>query len=300
MSLKKASTQKGAALIMVLMIVAVMTVAISSIINHNRQLVFEARLLKEYGDAKLAARTIRTHIVKMFTTTPIWTSWQLSEQLKQYQVVPGFNMFGKPFKFEGATLTIQPNIGKVSLVPLNVDMFDKLLKFADVEAGQRLIILDSLEDWMDNDNFVRLNGAEKQFYNMPSLPRNAPIQSIDELRMVRGMTDEIWRKISPHLTLFGVEEIDERFVEDGLLKTALSEFNYEQLMVAREDYLAGNLVTLNKRYDEITRYSGRSLDISVQVPLGTGEYQESFVLYKPRRGEAPFLVLDVAVGKYDY
>ncbi|TOH24427.1 hypothetical protein, partial [Vibrio parahaemolyticus] len=71
-----------------------------------------------------------------------------------------------------------------------------------------------------------------------------------------------------------------RFVEDGLLKTALSEFNYEQLTVAREDYLAGNLVTLNKRYDEITRYSGRSLDISVQVPLGTGEYQESFVLYK--------------------
>ncbi|TON99979.1 hypothetical protein CGH44_24480, partial [Vibrio parahaemolyticus] len=160
-------------------------------------------------------------------------------------------------------------------------MFDKLLKFADVEAGQRLIILDSLEDWMDNDNFVRLNGAEKQFYNTPSLPRNAPIQSIDELRMVRGMTDEIWRKISPHLTLFGVEEIDERFVEDGLLKTALSEFNYEQLTVAREDYLAGNLATLNARYDEITRYSGRSLDISVQVPLGTGEYQESFVLYKP-------------------
>lgn len=281
------------------MIVAVMTVAISSIINHNHQLVSEARLLKEYGNAKLRARTVRTHIIKLFTTTPIWTSWQLSEQLKQYQIVTGFNMFGEPFEFEGATIAIQPNIGKVSLVPLNINMFDKLLQYADVEVGQRLIILDSLEDWMDNDNFVRLNGAEKQFYNTPSLPRNAPVQSIDELRMVRGMTDDIWRKVSPYLTLFGVEEIDERFVEDSFLKKILNEFNYEQLNVARTDYLAGNLSTLNARYDEITRYSGRTLDISVRVPLDTGEYQESFVLYKPRRGEAPFLVLDVAVGKYD-
>jgi type II secretory pathway component PulK len=55
-------------------------------------------------------------------------------------------------------------------------------------------IADAILDWMDTDNTTREYGAEQDFYSALSpayAPRNGPIQSLDELLLVRGVTREL-------------------------------------------------------------------------------------------------------------
>ncbi len=80
----------------------------------------------------------------------------------------------------------------------------KALTLAGVEIGEeRDTIADSILDWIDADSNHRINGAEDEHYqglNPPYRCKNAPIESMDELLKVRGMTEEI---------LFGTGEDDE-------------------------------------------------------------------------------------------
>ncbi|HMK61843.1 MAG TPA: general secretion pathway protein GspK [Dissulfurispiraceae bacterium] len=56
------------------------------------------------------------------------------------------------------------------------------------------IIVDSIEDWRDSDDLVRLHGAESDYYMALPVPykaKNSNFESVEELLLVRGMTREI-------------------------------------------------------------------------------------------------------------
>lgn len=57
------------------------------------------------------------------------------------------------------------------------------------------IIVDSILDWVDPDNLHRANGAEEEYYRTlpnPYRPRNGPIEALEELLLVRGITPDIF------------------------------------------------------------------------------------------------------------
>jgi general secretion pathway protein K len=65
-------------------------------------------------------------------------------------------------------------------------------------------IVNSYLDWVDEDNFVRVNGAEEFYYKgqgLPYGPRNYAIQYKEEVEWVKGMNRELYGKIEPFLTL---------------------------------------------------------------------------------------------------
>jgi general secretion pathway protein K len=71
------------------------------------------------------------------------------------------------------------------------------------EAGS-VVITDSLLDWIDPDRFERPNGAEDLFYSAADRPytaRNYALQYKEELGFIRGMDPELYRKVSPYVTL---------------------------------------------------------------------------------------------------
>jgi general secretion pathway protein K len=50
--------------------------------------------------------------------------------------------------------------------------------------------MDALLDWLDRDDQPRTRGAEKEFYltrKKPHLPKNGPMDSLDELLLIRGV-----------------------------------------------------------------------------------------------------------------
>lgn len=85
--------------------------------------------------------------------------------------------------------------GKVNLNRAGESLLKMMLNSFEIEDTDKNIIVDSIMDWRDKDNFHRANGAEEEYYL--SLPepykcKNGDFTSIEELLLVRGVTPEIF------------------------------------------------------------------------------------------------------------
>jgi general secretion pathway protein K len=64
----------------------------------------------------------------------------------------------------------------------------------------------AMVDWTDPDDVETPNGAETGVYRQRTPPyaaRNGPFDTLEELRRVEGMTDALYKKLSPFLTVNG-------------------------------------------------------------------------------------------------
>lgn len=62
----------------------------------------------------------------------------------------------------------------------------------------------SLLDWRDADDHIRANGAEDAFYESlqpPYRPKNADLDALEELLLVKGMTPDIYERMVPLVSL---------------------------------------------------------------------------------------------------
>ncbi|RWX45879.1 Type II secretion system (T2SS), protein K [Candidatus Electrothrix aarhusensis] len=72
------------------------------------------------------------------------------------------------------------------------------LGIEDLDEDQATIMLDSLVDWLDQDDEQKENGAEKQYYsslNPPYVPTNGPMPLIEDLVLVKGWDKILYQKI---------------------------------------------------------------------------------------------------------
>jgi len=111
------------------------------------------------------------------------------------------------FDFEGRTITvgIRKATGLIDLNAADPKLLDDLLRASGVEQVDRERIVDALLDWRDEDDLVRLNGAEADDYRRLGIgwtPRNDKLTSIDELRYVLGITPSTFDAIAPYLTVY--------------------------------------------------------------------------------------------------
>ena len=67
--------------------------------------------------------------------------------------------------------------------PQRLEILRKYLENKGIELNDRQQMIDSLLDFVDPDNLVRLNGAEA---DEKYKPKNAPLQRIEELKRVKG------------------------------------------------------------------------------------------------------------------
>lgn len=71
----------------------------------------------------------------------------------------------------------------------------RLLTLLNIDPSDGDIIVDSILDWIDEDDLTRLNGAETDYYMSLSPPyraKNAPLDRVDELLLIRGVTPELF------------------------------------------------------------------------------------------------------------
>ncbi len=71
----------------------------------------------------------------------------------------------------------------------------RLLGLLGVDPFDGDVIVDSILDWIDADDLTKLNGAESDYYQSLSPPyraKNAPMDRVEELLMVRGETPELY------------------------------------------------------------------------------------------------------------
>jgi len=297
--LKYRRKEKGVALIMVLMIVAIMTVVVTSTIYKNRLLIKEAELQKNHAKGSLIIKTVKADLIQVLTTTPTWVVGPTKKLKDKYQLPKDMNFYGTSFKYHDLNVKIQDLSGLVSLYPFDEDGFLLLLKSMGIKSKERNILLDSIKDWQDSDHFKRLNGAEKQDYLNSSLPRNGTIQVIDEVLLIKGMTSEIWDKISPYIVLFGRGGISTQYIPDDRLDIFGSDFDQKNIIEKRKALRENGENPTAIMYGGELTYPGRRLLITISMPYQESQYTESFVIVRTRGMNVPYVIADNIVGTYE-
>lgn len=114
-------------------------------------------------------------------------------------------------------LAIQDEGGKINLNALvsnnngkipQDDYVNQQLRALFTLKGLDPDVVGAIADWLDWDDIPQPRGAETSFYRGLDRPydcKNASIETLAELHLVKGVTDEVYRAISPYLTVYPIK-----------------------------------------------------------------------------------------------
>ncbi len=89
-------------------------------------------------------------------------------------------------------------------------------------------IINNIKDWIDPDTQSSSGGDERRYYarlreldrdNLDPYPPNRHFRTIDEIRMVPGVNDEVFELIKPGFSVFGPMGINPNLADQGALKS---------------------------------------------------------------------------------
>ncbi len=187
--------QTGVALILVLWITTLLTLIASSFIHAMRT------------DINIVGNAVTR--AKLDAATSAAVHRALLEIAKPEQFADRWKSDGVPQSWQYHDMVIQLSIldesGKIDINSGNEALIRGLFKSQGLTDEQAAALSDAVGDWRDPDSLKRPRGAEEPEYVAAGLaykPNNAPFQSIDEMRLVLGMTPELFQRIAPLITIY--------------------------------------------------------------------------------------------------
>lgn len=194
----------GFALLLVLVVTTLMVAVVSELIHQVYVDVSISRGFRDGQQASLLAESGVYGGIKLL---------RISLQNKDYSSLT--DQWALPNRLDDEAGNIEIAIvdegGKLNLNALvqpNGEL-DTLTYPALKRLGKQLelpeALWDAVADWIDSDGQPRPNGAETPYYQSlrpPGSARNAPLSSLTELSLVRGMTLEMQTRLQPYLTVF--------------------------------------------------------------------------------------------------
>ncbi len=214
---------KGAALIMVLVAIAIMIYSASVITVKANRVFFTTKNAVLYDKARWYVEGIEGIIIKYMkedfkkTKNKVYLGMNWAQE---NQVIPldeamisgnvvdemacfNLNSLTKDVSLNGQTteetLATDPRFKDEKTYSLLV--FIELLKILGADDNTAQTIAHSAYDWIDGDLITSSsNGAEDQYYmgnHMPHLANNGFFYDKSELRYIRGMNDVLYRRLEP-------------------------------------------------------------------------------------------------------
>lgn len=92
-------------------------------------------------------------------------------------------------------LKVMGEDGKVNINTVSETKLRKIIENFGLQEDLRDVVVDSILDWRDTDDFYRLNGAENDYYQSLKEPypcKNGPLDSIEELLLIKGVTRDLF------------------------------------------------------------------------------------------------------------
>ena len=199
--------EKGFALVIALIVTALLVALLAEFVNevyvdtshsHNFVAAQQAGILAESGVAGG---------IKLLQVS---STLRLGEQYSSL-----LEPWAKPQKFDTddgtVTVTIEEETGKLNLntatsangtANVYTQMFSRLLTRLKLSAD----LSDALLDWVDENETPHPGGAESSYYGTlkPPYPaKNARLETVGELALVKGFTPEALTKLTPCVTVYG-------------------------------------------------------------------------------------------------
>jgi general secretion pathway protein K len=217
--------KRGVALIIVILVISIMVPVTLQLNRAMRASIFDATNLSDGIRLFYVAKSgfnagqavLSYHKGPVDALTEDWANMEvLSAQSKDY------------FSDASFRVQIEDESGKIPLnlfimnnvVNANVhEMLIRLLSLPEfgLESDKVMEIINSLKDWMDNDDEVTATGAETAYYkslDRPYAAKNAPIENLEEILMIKGVTKALYYGtegkpgLEKYLTLYGSGKIN--------------------------------------------------------------------------------------------
>ncbi|WP_054113690.1 type II secretion system minor pseudopilin GspK [Marinagarivorans algicola] len=107
-------------------------------------------------------------------------------------------------------------------------------------------IVNALIDWMDGDHEPKNGGAEQSYYSgleVPIVVSNAPMTTISELSLVKGITPEIYERLLPNVIALPTSEKSPAYPNINTMPDAmLRMFNLKSEMLPLDEGQASDLI----------------------------------------------------------
>jgi general secretion pathway protein K len=186
------ASRKGIALLLVLWVLTILMVIVLSFSFMARTETLSTLSFREGVEKKfLAEAGIQRGIVEIF-----YSKQNLALEGSDLWKTDGTSYLDQ--MGEGSyTVRITDESGKIDLNTLNDSsgiLFKNLLVNSGVKNEDADAIADSVLDWKDADDLIRLHGAESDHYMSlpnPYKAKNANFDTVEELLLVKGVTPEI-------------------------------------------------------------------------------------------------------------
>ena len=150
---------------------------------------------------------------------------------------------------------------RININKASYDVLKNFLEIAgDATSQDAEDIADSIIDWRDEDDDTRKNGAEDGYYSIlhPGYPcKNSDFESVEELLLVKGMTEEIFEKMRDMATVYGEGAVNIN-TADGLILQSLgmTEELAGKIISFRDDNVFEDVKTITSVLSEIEDLSG--------------------------------------------
>ena len=187
--------ENGIALIIVLWILTLLTLIASSFIHAMRT---EIGIVgNSVARAKLESATnaaVQRAILEIMKPPQLPDRWKTDGTAQSWK-----------YHETSMQVSINDESAKIDINLVTEVLLRGLLRSQGVPEEEALVLTDAIIDWRDLDNLKRPRGAEEAEYAAAGLsykPSNAPFQSIEELRLLLGMTPALFARLAPLITIY--------------------------------------------------------------------------------------------------
>ena len=282
-------SEKGVALILVLWVLSLLTIMASSFsltIKRETSLISHLRdHSKALSMAEAGITLAQLHLL-MVDKEQRWRA--------------NGNIYATEFNRAKLRIQIRSESGKINLNQANEKILQGMLKQTDLDEEKQQAIVSAILDWRDGDDLTRVDGAEANNYQAAELsyqPRNKPFQTIEELRLVLGVTTTLYQQLKPMLTVYSKSKKVE--LKNASRKVLLAASGRDEEAV--DEYIAQRVKsdqenTPEPKFITYRGFSFRSQIYSVisEAQLEGGAKARIQVIMKKNTGNTalPFKILD--------
>lgn len=255
-------SERGIALVVVLGFLAVMSLIAIGIIGASRTTVVNASRNLVRVQAQAAVESA--------------VNYAIAELVAARSLVPDVVSAPRSVNAGGFTVTVsaRPEHTKVDLNYADANLLGILFRAGGADPDTAQTLAAAVEDWRDGDDLLHVNGAERREYEDAGLgygPANAFFASVDELRLVRGVTEPLFACLKPEITIFSQRQgididnaapmIQHAAGLDGLSNEGAS----RRSVISDQALAAGDVFEITARLDDAKRNVRRGERVIVRI-----------------------------------
>lgn len=189
------SRQRGAALLLVMWLIALLAALIGAFAMSARIERLEERVLSRGEVAGEAARAGVEMALVRVDETDVRRRWLADGRLYHWQYA------GIP-----VDVRVQDEQGKIDINAADPTLLAGLFRAVGVPSDKAVKLASAIVDWRDADSLTQpQGGAEDPDYDAAGLPygaKDAPFETVAEAEQVLGMTPATYARAAPYLTVF--------------------------------------------------------------------------------------------------